>query len=65
MGLNKSISSRLISWEEVIHFGRRIIVDISKSFNVGKPLDIASIVLKPDGGVESHFVVLSEGGVTI
>lgn len=40
-------------------------MDISKSFNVGKPLDIASIVLKPDGGVESHFVVLSEGGVTI
>ena len=65
MGLNKSISSRLISWEEVIHFSGRIIMDISKSFNVGKPLNISSIILEPDGGVESHFVVLSEGIVTI
>ena len=65
MGLDVGVSRGLGSWEEIVDFGSRVVVDVSESFNVGKPVDIATVFFEPDGSVEGHFVVLTKYFCTI
>ncbi len=58
VSFNMSISSGLNSREEIMHFAGSIIVSISESLNVSKPLDIGTVIFKPNCSVESHLVVL-------
>lgn len=59
VSLNQSVSSWLSPGEEVVHLSSRVVVDVSECLDVGKPLDIATIVLQPNCSVEGHLVVLT------
>ncbi len=58
VGLDQSVSSGVDLGEEVTHLLRRVVVDVTESLDVAEPLDVGSVVGKPDGGVEGHLVVL-------
>lgn len=65
VGLNQSVGGWLGSWEEIVHFASRVVMDVSEGLNVREPLNISSIIFKPDGSVESHLIVLSGLVITI
>lgn len=65
VGLHQSISGGVHTREEVAHLLRRIVARVSESLYFGQPLDVMSVVGEPDGGMESHFVVLSRANSTI
>jgi hypothetical protein len=43
-----------------VHLSGRVVVDVSEGLDVGQPLDVAAVVLEPDGSVEGHLVVLRQ-----
>jgi hypothetical protein len=65
VGFDEGISHGLSPGEEVMHFSSGIVLNVAEGFDVGQPLDIPAVIFEPDGSVESHFVVLHEGEVTI
>ena len=65
VGLDEGISHGLSPGKEVMHFSCRIVMNVSEGFDVGQPLDIPAVIFQPDGSVESHFVVLHKGVLTI
>jgi hypothetical protein len=58
--LDKSVSRRLSSREKIMHLGCGVVVDVPEGLNVRQPLHIPTVVLKPNGSVESHLVVLRQ-----
>ncbi len=65
VGLDEGISDGLSPGEEVVHFSSGVVVNVAEGFDVGQPLDVPTVIFKPDCSMEGHFVVLCEGGVTI
>lgn len=65
VGLDVGISGGFGAGEEVVHLGRRVVVDVAEGLDVGQPLHIAAVVLKPDRSMESHLVVLLKKRDTI
>ena len=51
--------------EEVAHLGRRVIVDVAKCLDLGKPLHVTRVVGQPNSSVEGHLVILSQSKGTI
>lgn len=61
VSLNQSVDGGVDSGEEVFHLSSGVVCNISEGFYFGKPLNIASVVDKPDGSMEGHFIILDNG----
>lgn len=65
VSLHQGVSSGIHAGEEVAHLLRGVVTGVAEGLNFGEPLDVVAVVGEPDGGMESHFVVLSDGSGTI